>query len=111
MVLPKLEARVMKSEMETEPSKLRSPGMTYSAAPISTRWPTMRGKPRWSVVMPLGIRELEPVLIRGLPDCGSMVWVGPPLLARGPRRRLAPKGRLLPLEADIVKPVALPMAL
>ena len=54
---------------------------------------------------------MEPALMRGLPLWGSMVSVGPPLSARGPRSRSVPNTRLFPLPAAMVKPSALPMAL
>src|SRR5262249_51339507 len=63
--------------------------------------------PRWSVVRLAG---LLPAFTAGLAGLSAMVWVGPPLLASGWRFRLTPKGRLLPLDGDGVKPGALPMA-
>src|SRR5262249_61822493 len=47
----------------------------------------------------------------GLWRGGRVGGGGPPLLPRAPSRRLAPKGRLLPLVPDGVYPVPLPMAL
>src|SRR5271157_1682613 len=51
-----------------------------SKAPMSTVPPTTRGKsvPRWSVVMPEGIRALLPASMAGLPGSNAMVCVGPP---------------------------------
>src|SRR4051812_19841456 len=49
--------------------------------------------------------------MRGLAGAGSMVCVGPPLLASGPRERAGPKGRLLLLLTDMVNPLEVPMAL
>ena len=47
----------------------------------------------------------------GLPGSGAMVWVGPPLSARGPSFRSVPGAMLFPLVPDGVNPVSLPMAL
>ena len=49
-----------------------------SKAPMSTVPLTMRDRPRWSVVTPLGMRALLPASMAGLPGRRAMVWVGPP---------------------------------
>ena len=49
-----------------------------SNAPMSTTVLTMRGRPRWSVVMPEGTRELLPEPMAWLPGSKAMVCVGPP---------------------------------
>ena len=58
-----------------------------SKAPISTLPPKMRANPgpRWSVVVPAGTSGLLPALIAWLPNSSAWVWVGPPLLASGPK--------------------------
>ena len=49
-----------------------------SKAPMSTTVLTMRGRPRWSVVTPAGMRALLPASMAGLPGSRAIVWVGPP---------------------------------
>ena len=49
-----------------------------SKAPMSTVPPTMRARPRWSVVTPAGMRALLPASMAGLPGSSGIVWVGPP---------------------------------
>jgi hypothetical protein len=48
---------------------------------MSTTLPTILASPRWSVVIPAGIRALLPALMAGLPVRGSRVRVGPPWAA------------------------------
>src|SRR5437868_1031419 len=56
-----------------------------SNAPISTRAPRTRGKPRWSAKRWAALaRVFEPASIAGLPESSAIVLVGPPLLARAP---------------------------
>jgi hypothetical protein len=54
---------------------------------MSRRPPLTRGKPgpRWSNSGRFGARG-SPPLMAGLPACGNMVWVGPPLVASGAGR-------------------------
>ena len=49
-----------------------------SKAPMSTTVLTMRGRPRWSVVTPAGMRALLPAPMAWLPGSKAMVCVGPP---------------------------------
>src|SRR5215469_18858093 len=79
-----------------------------SAAPMVQRVSPCPGRatPRWSVlgqtvtprrVVPLGI-----TLAAGLLVPGSMVWVGPPLLARRPRSGFLPTRSVTALKAQAV---------
>src|SRR5690242_3926862 len=52
-----------------------------STLPFDTR---RNPAPRWSVVSPGATAALSPASSAGLPGCGIMVRVGPPLSASGP---------------------------
>src|SRR5512143_1922354 len=58
-----------------------------SAAPTSHATPCGRGRPRWSAATPAPLQPPAAGIasMAGLPECGSRVSVGPPLLASGSR--------------------------
>ena len=61
--------------------------MAISNAPTSHAAPPGRGTPRWSVA---GQPAPSPPSIAGLPAWRAIVWVGPPLPARGPSSGFVP---------------------
>ena len=59
-------------------TKLGTMATCDSNAPMSTVPLKMRDSPRWSVVMPAGMRALLPASMAGLPRSRAIVSVGPP---------------------------------
>ena len=74
-----------------------------SKAPMSTTLLTIRANPRWSVVMPAGIRALLPASMAGLSRSSAMVSVGPPLLASGPSCGLS-GAAMVPVRSEPTQP-------